>query len=326
MHRFRKAVQQQDQWRPGRAGGDGIEDEMRRNSDLFLDGHGAILDGQSGQSMVRHIQRGGRNCATLEKCCIGSRIEARGDGRLHYLRSILFDAAVVILTLVISLSVPFMVLFKAGSTTVRAVSQVWANGIMFLMKYVVGLDYRVEGREHVPDGPCIIACNHQSLWETAALCVIFPDASIVAKKELRKLPLVGWFLERYPMILVDRSAGRQALRQMVDEARRAVGEGRKALLFPQGTRQAIDEPMTFQSAGISALYTNLEVPVVPAACNSGLFWGKKTLMMHSGTITLSFLPPIPPGLPRKEFQEKMERMIAEEAKRLLTVTEAKAAR
>ena len=178
---------------------------------------------------------------------------------MHYLRSILFDAAVVILTLVVALSVPFMALFKASSPTVRAVSQVWANGIMFLMKYVVGLDYRVEGREHVPDGPCIIACNHQSLWETAALCVIFPDASIVAKKELRKLPLVGWFLERYPMILVDRSAGRQALRQMVDEARRAVGEGRKVLLFPQGTRQAIDQPMTFQSAGISALYTNLDV-------------------------------------------------------------------
>ena len=174
-----------------------------------------------------------------------------------------------------------MALFNASSATVRAVSQVWANGIMFLMKYVVGLDYRVEGRENVPDGPCIIACNHQSLWETAALCVIFPDASIVAKKELRKLPLVGWFLERYPMILVDRSAGRQALRQMVDEAKRAVGEGRKVLLFPQGTRQAIDEPVTFQSAGISALYTNLDVPVVPAACNSGLFWGKKTLMMHS---------------------------------------------
>jgi 1-acyl-sn-glycerol-3-phosphate acyltransferase len=242
---------------------------------------------------------------------------------LHYLRSILFDAAVVILTVVVALSVPFMALFRAGSPTVRAVSQVWARGIMFLMKYVVGLDYRIEGREHVPDGPCIIACNHQSLWETAALCAIFPDASIVAKQELKKIPLVGWFLERYPMILVDRSAGRHALRQMVDEARRAVGEGRKVLLFPQGTRQAIDEPMKFQSAGISALYTNLDVSVVPAACNSGLFWGKKTLMMHSGTITLSFLPPIAPGLQRKEFQEKMERAIADEAGRLLGVGEAK---
>jgi 1-acyl-sn-glycerol-3-phosphate acyltransferase len=254
-----------------------------------------------------------------ESAVLGSRRAAKFKGiqALHYLRSIVFDAAVVILTLVVSLTVPLLWLFNASSATVRAVSQVWARGILVLMKYVVGLDYREYGRENVPDGPCIIACNHQSLWETAALCAIFPDASIVAKQELRKLPLVGWFLVRYPMILVDRSAGRQALRQMVDEARRATGEGRKVLLFPQGTRQALDEPMRFQSAGISALYTNLEVPVVPAACNSGLFWGKKTLIMRSGTITLSFLPPIAPGLPRREFQEKMERMISEEAIRLI---------
>ena len=235
---------------------------------------------------------------------------------MHKLRSIIFDAAVVILTVVVALTMPFLWLFNASSATVRAVSQVWAGGIVFLMKYVVGLDYRERGRENVPDGPCIIACNHQSLWETAALCVIFPDASIVAKKELRKLPLVGWFLERYPMILVDRSAGRQALRQMNDEARRAIADGRKVLIFPQGTRQAVDEPMTFQPAGIAALYTNLDVPVLPVAHNSGLFWGKKTLMIHSGTITLSYLPPIPPGLDRKAFQAQVEQVIAEEAGRL----------
>ena len=57
--------------------------------------------------------------------------------------------------------------------------------------------------------------------------------------------------------------------------------------------------------------------MVPAAHNSGLFWGKKTLMIHSGTITLSYLPPIAPGLNRKEFQAKLERLIAEEATRLL---------
>ena len=69
-------------------------------------------------------------------------------------------------------------------------------------------------------------------------------------------------------------------------------------------------------AGIAALYTKLDMPVVPTAHNSGLFWGKKTLMIHSGTITLSYLPPIPPGLDRKEFQAMLEQMIAEEASRL----------
>ena len=236
---------------------------------------------------------------------------------MHYLRSSLFIIAVVILTIVVSLSVPFMWLFNAGSPTVRAVSQVWARGIMWLFRVVLGLDFRESGRANVPDGPCIIACNHQSLWETAALSMLFPDASIVAKKELAKLPIVGWFLQRYPMILVDRAAGRQALKQMVEEATRAVREGRKVLLFPQGTRQAVGEPMVFQAAGISALYTSLNVPVVPAACNSGLFWGKKTLMIHSGMITLSYLPPIAPGMNRKEFQPMLEKMIAEESERLV---------
>jgi len=240
---------------------------------------------------------------------------------LYKLRSIIFDTAVVILTVVVAMTIPFLWLFNASSATVRAVSQVWAGGIMFLMKHVVGLDYREIGRENIPQGPCIIACNHQSLWETAALCVIFPDASIVAKQELRKLPLVGWFLHRYPMILVDRAAGRQALRQMNDEARRAIGEGRKVLIFPQGTRQAVGEPTKFQPAGIAALYTNLDTPVLPVAHNSGLFWGKKTLMIHSGLITLSYLPVIPPGLDRKVFQAQLERVIVAEADRLIGAAE-----
>ena len=109
-------------------------------------------------------------------------------------------------------------------------------------------------------------------------------------------------------------------------AKRAIGEGRKVLIFPQGTRQAVGEPMKFQPAGMSALYTNLDIPVLPTAHNSGLFWGKKTLMIHSGDITLSYLPLIPPGLDRKEFQAKVERQISEEAGRLAKAADAKVAR
>jgi 1-acyl-sn-glycerol-3-phosphate acyltransferase len=119
------------------------------------------------------------------------------------------------------------------------------------------------------------------------------------------------------MILLDRSAGRQALRQMIEEARSAVAEGRKVLIFPQGTRQAVDEPSKYIWAGVYALYSNLNLPVLPAAHNSGLFWGKKTLVMDSGTVTVSYLPVIPTGLNRQEFQERVERLIVEEAKALL---------
>jgi 1-acyl-sn-glycerol-3-phosphate acyltransferase len=236
---------------------------------------------------------------------------------VRYLRSIVFDAAVVVWTLVLSPTQPFLRLSNASSPKVRAVSQLWANGIVFLLRFVVGLDYRERGRENIPDGPCIIACNHQSLWETLVLSTIFPEASIVAKKELIKLPIVGWYLYRYPMILLDRAAGRQALRQMIEEARRSTAEGRKVLVFPQGTRQAIDEPSKYIWAGVYALYSNLNLPVLPMVHNSGLFWGKKTLVMDSGTVTVSYLPVIPPGLNRKEFQESAERLIVDEARVLI---------
>ena len=86
---------------------------------------------------------------------------------MHYLRSVVFDAWVVMWTLVLSLAMPLLWVFDASSAKVRAVSQFWSQGIVFLLKYVVGLDYREQGREQHSGRPCIIACNHQSLWETA---------------------------------------------------------------------------------------------------------------------------------------------------------------
>ena len=250
----------------------------------------------------------------------------KGIQPLHYLRSVAFCVAVLLLTMVVAPTVPVLLVFNAHSWTLRWIVKIWTGAVMFCLKFIVGLDYRQVGRDNVPDGPCIIACNHQSLWETVAFCHLFPDASIVAKKELGGVPIIGWFLLRYPMILVDRMGGRQTLKQMVAEARSAFGEDRKVVVFPQGTRQGIDDPLIFQSAGISALYTFLDAPVVPAACNSGLFWGKKTFMIHNGSITLSFLPPIAPGLARQEFQETMERMISDEAARLIGEAEAKVSR
>ena len=95
---------------------------------------------------------------------------------------------------------------------------------------------------------------------------------------------------------------------MVRRARRAAALGRQVVIFPQGTRTAPGRHLAYQP-GVAALYQALRLPVVPAAVNSGLFWGRRAFLKRPGRITLAFLEPIAPGLPRDEFMTVLERRI-----------------
>ena len=83
----------------------------------------------------------------------------------------------------------------------------WSASLMWLAKLTVGLDWEVRGREHLPDGPALIAMKHQSAWDTLALPALFEDCAVVLKKELTLLPLYGWYIVRAGSIAVDRKAG-----------------------------------------------------------------------------------------------------------------------
>ena len=58
--------------------------------------------------------------------------------------------------------------------------------------------------------------------------------------------------------------------------------------------------------GIAMIYAGLNLPCVPVALNSGLFWGRGGLAKRSGQVTIQFLPPIPPGLDRKAFMARLQ--------------------
>jgi 1-acyl-sn-glycerol-3-phosphate acyltransferase len=169
-------------------------------------------------------------------------------------------------------------------------------------------------RRTAPPAPaCLIVCNHQSTWETLAFIALFPDVAIVAKEELLKIPVFGWYLRHSPMITIDRDLGTQALRRMVDGARQAFAEGRPVLIFPEGTRRPPDTPIVFKR-GLELIYGRLGVPVLPVVVDSGRFWGIDGEPKHAGTITMACLPPIPPGLPGDEMSRLT--VAAMEAERL----------
>ena len=168
-----------------------------------------------------------------------------------------------------------------------------------------GMRYRVKGRENVPEGPVIYAVKHQSAWETIAFNVILPDVAFVLKQELLRIPLFGQYLAKMKNIAVDRSAGASALKDLVAQARGLIADKRSVLIFPQGTRMASGDKDSPYLPGVAALYGKLDVPVVPVALNSGMFWRRHGFLKNTGVITVEFLPAIDPGLNRREFMTEL---------------------
>jgi len=157
-------------------------------------------------------------------------------------------------------------------------------------------------------GPVLIAAKHQSAWDTIIFSVLLWDHSFVLKQELMRIPLFGLYLWRAGLIPVDRRGGAKALRRMVAAAKQVAAQRRPMVIFPEGTRVAPEQQRPYHP-GVAALYGQLQVPVVPVALNSGLFWRRNSFWKLPGTITLEFLPQIPPGLRRKDFLARLEQAI-----------------
>jgi len=143
----------------------------------------------------------------------------------------------------------------------------------------------------------------------------------VLKRELLLLPFYGWYAGRAGSIAVDRKAGASALRRMVAAARLVAAQGRPIVIFPEGTRVAPGARLPYQP-GVAALYQALALPLVPAAVNSGYFWGRRSFVKRPGRIVLEFLDPIPPGWPRRRVMADLEQRIETAAAELLREAEA----
>ncbi len=197
-------------------------------------------------------------------------------------------------------------------------AKVWSIVAMWTLKKMCGIDYKVLGLENLPKGNFIVACKHQSMWETIVMNLVFHRPAYCYKKELLKIPFYGWYIKIMTGIRVDREGGASSLRSLVKQSKYYLAKKRNIIIFPQGTRVPVGasvEKYPYQ-AGIAALYLSCNVPVVPAALNSGLYWPKHKVMKEAGTIKLKFLEPIMPGLPKKEFLAKLERMIEGESNKL----------
>ena len=232
---------------------------------------------------------------------------------MNFLRAVAFQVAFWIWSAVINLAwLPSLLMSPLA--TVRG-QTVWAKGVMVLLRMLVGIRYELRGRDNIPAGPVLIAAKHQSAWDTMIFHIIAHDPAIVMKAELLKIPVYGWYCRHSRMIPIDRDTGSKAIRAMVDAAKAAAAETRPIIIFPQGTRVAPGTEAPYLP-GIAALYRQLGIPVVPVALNSGVFWPRHSIRRKPGTIVLEYLPPIEPGLNRRDFMARLEAAIEPASARL----------
>lgn len=234
---------------------------------------------------------------------------------MRALRSFLFNILFVTWTAFLSIvAVPLGALFFP-KRAIHDISLIWSGLTFFLLRVICGIDYEIRGQERLPHGPCIVASKHQSAWDTMIFAHLFHRPSFVLKKELTQIPFFGKALLHAGMIPVDRSGGAQTLKAMVATARHFVAQGRSIVIFPEGTRVSPGSHLPYHP-GVAALYGQLDLPVVPIALNSGLFWGRRSFIKWPGRIVLEILPPIPPGLPRRQFAAQLEQQVEEASNRL----------
>ncbi len=185
------------------------------------------------------------------------------------------------------------------------IARFWTRSVYWLLRVICGLTYRVEGMEFLPMEPVIVASKHQSAWDTLFFPYKLDKSAIILKRELFWLPFFGWYAKKYGAIGINRRGGASAIRQMIKDSRKPLSTGRSIIIFPEGTRTAPGKKGVYHS-GVAALYNQLKLPVVPVALNSGIYWPRRKLIRRPGVITLRFLPPIPPGLPRDQFMLRLE--------------------
>ena len=231
-----------------------------------------------------------------------------------YLRSALFFAWFIAVSLIVHIvALPFLLLDWKYTA---AAARVWAKSSLWGLRVIAGLGHEVRGQKNFIHGPVLVASKHHSMWETMAFLALLDDPVVVIKRELLNVPLYGWYARKAQMIAIDRKAGGGAIRAMLGAARKALGDGRPILIFPEGTRRAVGAPPDYKP-GIAGLYSELDVPCVPVALNSGLYWVAGGLIKKPGTIIVEFLEAIPPGQSRQEFMSLLQTRIETATKRLV---------
>ncbi len=152
---------------------------------------------------------------------------------------------------------------------------------------------RVSGKENIfPDTSYVVIPNHQSYFD---IFLIYGwlglDIKWVMKKELEKIPGIGFGSKKVGHIFIDRSNSRAALESMI-EARKKLVNGTSVVIFPEGTRSRTDQMLSFKR-GAFKLALDFNLPILPVTVvNTRKILPTNSVNLMPGKVKLIIHPPI----------------------------------
>jgi len=223
------------------------------------------------------------------------------------IRSLIFLTAQWAFTLLYALFSPLIFLFNQHMRF-RLLSG-YAPGTLWLLKIICGIRMEIRGAENIPAQPCVVLSKHQSAWETVSLQMVLPPHAWVAKQSLLWIPFFGWLLALSKPIALDRSKGKESMRQLLEKGKQKLADGFSVVIFPEGTRIPFGQRGKYKIGG-AMLAEHTGAMVLPIAHNAGKYWGRNSVRKYPGTIILSIGKPIiTTGLKADEINRLTEEWI-----------------
>ena len=202
---------------------------------------------------------------------------------------------------------------EARDRIVEPTIQRWARSLLRL----AGVTVEVSGLENIPDEPVVFVPNHQSYFDIPVLLAwLDRPHPLIAKQEIRRIPLIRSWKELLGCVFIDRDNARQSVAALGDAAREITERGRSFVIFPEGTRSRGDAMGEFKNGGFRAAL-KAGVPVVPVVID-GTYRAMEAndMWIHPARVRVKVLPAIPTqGMSREESKaigQRVHDMIAAE--------------
>ena len=230
----------------------------------------------------------------------------------QWLRSLIFAGQAYAMMAVMAVFFTPWAIFDSRGAFVAV--HTWCRYVRWTASWMIGL--RSEVRGEVPSGEVMIAAKHQSFFDIIILVSALPRPKFIMKKELVWTPILGWYAKRIGCVPVDRGRRGAAIKAMLARVASGQQEPGQLIIYPQGTRVSPGVSRDYK-VGTGVLYQEMGVPCVPVACNVGVFWPRRRIYRAPGLAVIEFLPPVPPGIPVREFMVRLKDTIEAQSDRLM---------